>query len=404
MEHDHAYKLHFSYPELVADRLRELVREPWVEALDITTVDRVSASFVSADLRSRESDIIWRVRTAEGWLYVYLLIELQSTVDRYRTVRLLVYVGLLYQDLIARGEGLSAGRLPPVVPIVLYNGERPWTAARELAELIAPGPAGGGLERYRPQLRYLLLDEGRYSEAELASLESLLAAVFRLEGSAGSAPLARALALALRTLREPRYAEREGVDPGLARGRHGARPEAGPEAGPGRGPRAGSGRRAADAAAPHRAPLRRHHRRGGRATARAHRPPRALRAGRRVGHRLRAGRGASGPDPRPGALEGAAKHQGLAARPRRGHSARWAAAREPGFSGQVLLEGLEGRKRDRRQTDGILHAAGLAAAPLPARDGRGRWSPVDDGVTSAVTVSAAPRRDPETPSRAGGSR
>ena len=208
MEHDHAYKRLFSRPELVADLLREFVREPWVAALDLATLDRVGASFVSADLRERESDLIWRVRTAEGWLYVYLLIEFQSTVDRYMAVRLLVYVGLLYQDLIARGEGLSAGRLPPVVPIVLYNGERRWTAAREMAELIAPGP--GGLERYRPALRYLLLDEGRYTEADLAPLRSLLAAVFRLEGSAGREPLVRALALALRTAREARYAEVQG--------------------------------------------------------------------------------------------------------------------------------------------------------------------------------------------------
>ncbi len=148
--------------------------------------------------------MIWRVRTADGWLYVYLLIELQSTVDRWMAVRLLVYLGLLYQDLIARGEGLAGGRLPPVVPIVLYNGGRRWTAARELSALLAPGPAG--LEHYHPRLRYLLLEEGRYSEAELAPLRSLVAALFRLEASAGSDSLVRALALALRTLREPRYA------------------------------------------------------------------------------------------------------------------------------------------------------------------------------------------------------
>jgi hypothetical protein len=209
MDHDHAYRLLFSRPEIVADLLREFVGEPWVEALDLTTLERVSASFVSADLRQREGDVIWRVRTAEGWLYVYLLIEFQSRVERWMAVRLLVYLGLLYQDLIARREGLTAGRLPPVVPIVLYNGERRWSAARELSALLAPGPAG--LERYAPRLRYLLLDEGRYTEAELAPLRSLLAAVFRLEGSAGSEPLVRALALALRAVREPGYAgAREG--------------------------------------------------------------------------------------------------------------------------------------------------------------------------------------------------
>ena len=75
MEHDHAYKLLFAHPELVADLLLDFVREPWVDALDLTTLERLSASFVSSELREREGDVIWRVRVGEDWLYVYLLIE-----------------------------------------------------------------------------------------------------------------------------------------------------------------------------------------------------------------------------------------------------------------------------------------------------------------------------------------
>jgi len=204
MEHDHAYRLLFSRPELVADLLRDFVREPWVAALDLETLDRVGASFVSSELREREGDVIWRVRAGEDWLYVYLLIEFQSRVDPIMAARLLAYVGLLYQDLGHRKELAPGGRLPPVVPIVIYNGTRRWGAARELSRLIAPGPAG--LERYTPELRYLLLDETRYTEAELGPLRSLLAAVFRLESSTGSDALVRALALAVHTLRDPRYA------------------------------------------------------------------------------------------------------------------------------------------------------------------------------------------------------
>jgi hypothetical protein len=43
-------------------------------------------------------------------------------------VRMMVYVGLLYQDLIRRGEILPDKHLPPVLPIVLYNGDCKWTA------------------------------------------------------------------------------------------------------------------------------------------------------------------------------------------------------------------------------------------------------------------------------------
>jgi hypothetical protein len=38
-------------------------------------------------------------------------------------VRLMAYVAQLYQDLIQRGELSPDGKLPLVIPIVLYNGE-----------------------------------------------------------------------------------------------------------------------------------------------------------------------------------------------------------------------------------------------------------------------------------------
>jgi len=47
--------------------------------------------------------------------------------------------------------------------------------------LIQPAPAG--LEKYRPQISYLLLDEGRFNQDELCSLNNLVAALFQLENS-----------------------------------------------------------------------------------------------------------------------------------------------------------------------------------------------------------------------------
>jgi len=81
-EHDNGYKRLFSHPEMVADLLRGFVREDWVQDLDFSTLERVSGSYVTPKLRSRESDVVWRVRWEQDrWLYVYLLIEFQSTVD-----------------------------------------------------------------------------------------------------------------------------------------------------------------------------------------------------------------------------------------------------------------------------------------------------------------------------------
>ena len=145
------------------------------------TLEKVNGSYVSDDLRQRADDIVWRVRWGDDWLYVYLLIEFQSTVDPWMAVRIMTYVGLLYQDLIEGKQVPAKGKLPPVLPIVLYNGSSKWTAATDISQLVVDVP--GGLSRYRPQLQYLLLAERDYSDAELGKLKNLVAALFRLENS-----------------------------------------------------------------------------------------------------------------------------------------------------------------------------------------------------------------------------
>jgi hypothetical protein len=132
---------------------------------------------VSDDLRGRADDIVWRVRCGEQ--HVYLLIEFQSSVETFMAVRVLTYVGLLYQDLIRAGEVARDGRLPAVLPIVLYNGSARWKAAEELSGLLQRVPTG--LEGYGPQQRYLLIDEGSFDDSVLACDHNLVAMLFRIE-------------------------------------------------------------------------------------------------------------------------------------------------------------------------------------------------------------------------------
>ena len=179
-QHDQSYKKLFRHPELVRDLFMGFVEEEWVFDLDFSTLNIVSDSYVSDDLRDREDDIIWRVRFKGEWLYVYILIEFQSTVDKFMAVRLITYVGLLYQDLIASKEIKAGDKLPPVFPVVLYNGGRRWTAPLEIRELIADVPEG--LSCYLPCFKYYLIEEQSYSDERLLGC-NLASAVFRLEKS-----------------------------------------------------------------------------------------------------------------------------------------------------------------------------------------------------------------------------
>ncbi len=200
-DHDHAYKLLFSEPEIIIDLLQGFVHEDWVKELDFSTLEKISGSYVSDDLRSREDDVIWRVKYQQSWIYVYLLIEFQSTIDQYMAVRLMTYMGLLYQDLIKTKQLPPDKRLPPIFPVVLYNGEKRWNVATELKDLIVNLP--GGLEHYLPSLKYLVLDEGAYGSEELKPLKNLVAAIFRLENATSLTDVSDIIATLLKWLTTP---------------------------------------------------------------------------------------------------------------------------------------------------------------------------------------------------------
>ena len=189
MSHDDdaSYKTLFSAPEVVRDLILGFVPDEWLHGLDYRTLERVSGSYVTDDLRDRADDLVWRVQVGGEWVYLYLLIEFQSTVDPWMAVRIMTYVGLLYQDLIKQKRVLPRRRLPPVLPIVLYNGDGPWTAKTNIADLIPKAP--GLLAKYVPQVEYLLIDESQYAVAELAKMKNLVAAAIRFERPESEAAL-----------------------------------------------------------------------------------------------------------------------------------------------------------------------------------------------------------------------
>jgi hypothetical protein len=53
----------------------------------------------------------------------------------------------------------------------------------------------GLVEQFKPRLKYLLIDENAYSDRELASLNNLVAAVFRIEHPASPAAIGVLLSL-----------------------------------------------------------------------------------------------------------------------------------------------------------------------------------------------------------------
>jgi predicted transposase/invertase (TIGR01784 family) len=176
-ETDKAYKLLFGHKEMVASLLRDFVLDAAVADLDLDTLEPWPGEHVSESLRERIDDRIWRLRWKDAdWCYVFVILEFQSTPDRWMAARILSYTAQLWLDLVDAHELGASDLLPPVLPIVLYNGSRTWTAPLDVNGLLAPKAAR--LEKYQPRQRYFLLDEGR---TETGDGDGLSAYLLRLE-------------------------------------------------------------------------------------------------------------------------------------------------------------------------------------------------------------------------------
>ena len=134
----------------------------------------VPPSFISDHFKRREADIIYRVSVAADQprkdVYVYVITEFQSTVDKSIPVRLQLYISMLHDLLLRNGH---KGNLPVVFPIVLYTGTKPWTIPDNTSKLIGHGVL---LEHISP-LKYYCLEERNISEERAKQLKGVYAAI-----------------------------------------------------------------------------------------------------------------------------------------------------------------------------------------------------------------------------------
>ncbi|MDD9961866.1 MAG: Rpn family recombination-promoting nuclease/putative transposase, partial [Gammaproteobacteria bacterium] len=176
-----------------ADALRAFVPGSWVARLDLDTLRPLPAEHVSAELHRRRGDLLWTADLKDGGAVVIIL-EAQSTPDLRMPARMMTLTGLVCEGLTDAAKGPD-GRMPAVLPMVLYTGLRRWTPTLDLAERSGP-PAE--LSAHIAGQRYVLCAVGaRLDVRELAKQDlperNLMSAFVRIEAAASPQALVEAL-------------------------------------------------------------------------------------------------------------------------------------------------------------------------------------------------------------------
>ena len=155
------------------EALLRMVAGQLADVLDFEHIEQLNRSFISDELRSQESDMIFKVPlrspTQIGQeVLVYLLIEHQSTVDSSMALRLLSYMVQIWMEERRQWQEEKRPqrewRLPPIVPIVFYTGKGAWRVPLSLMTLLDIPEV---LTRFVPTFDTLLLDVKATAPEEL---------------------------------------------------------------------------------------------------------------------------------------------------------------------------------------------------------------------------------------------
>ena len=161
--YDAAMKTLFDNPRSVEDLACGFLRVDLGGELDFRTLEQAPSQFVDSDLQQSRADMVWRIRLRmeDSEVDVLLLLEFQSRVDREMVLRINSYTSELYRKLIRGG----AKTMPAMLPIVVYDGEPPWSAALGTEEIVPTVRAD--MPDFQLRQYYFLVDVHRLKVEDL---------------------------------------------------------------------------------------------------------------------------------------------------------------------------------------------------------------------------------------------
>ena len=163
--HDHFFSKAFAQPALVRDFINAYLPATITNQLDLATLTLQSASFVDEALDEHFSDMLYRVQSVDDKpVHIYFLFEHKSYPERWVAYQLLRYMLEIWDQWLTELRELrktqpSGGKEPlmltPIIPVVVYHGDKQWQVAHQFSALI---DAPSAWLQWMPAFEYLIND------------------------------------------------------------------------------------------------------------------------------------------------------------------------------------------------------------------------------------------------------
>lgn len=153
--HDKLVKSTFSDPENARAFLEAYLPSHLVRHIDWTTLSLVSGSFIDPEFEATSSDLLFTAKIDGQPAFLFVLFEHQNEEDPLLGLRLLTYMVRIWNDY--RRDNPAATKLPPILPLVLAQDNKPWKSSTRFADLIN-APDGEELKKHIPDFEFQLVE------------------------------------------------------------------------------------------------------------------------------------------------------------------------------------------------------------------------------------------------------
>lgn len=130
--HDAAFLGALSNHKVARDVMRSFLPSEILEQADLAHIKKYPTKLLSPEYKRFEADIIYQVPLKNQIGLILLHIEHQSTVDPDLPLRIWQYLLLVLMEFAENNPGKP---LPVIYPIIIYSGEKPYTASTDFFDL-----------------------------------------------------------------------------------------------------------------------------------------------------------------------------------------------------------------------------------------------------------------------------
>jgi predicted transposase/invertase (TIGR01784 family) len=155
--HDKLVKSTFSDPDNARAFLQANLPRKLARRIDWSTLSLASGSFIDPEFAATSSDLLFTAKIDGQPAFLYILFEHQNQEDPLIGLRLLTYMVRIWSDHLRDDPG--ATKLPPILPLVLAQDNKPWKSSTRFADLIdIPEGAGEELKKHIPDFEFQLVE------------------------------------------------------------------------------------------------------------------------------------------------------------------------------------------------------------------------------------------------------